>query len=933
MVNRPMASDLVPPPLSQAANNPPYPISPTRDRNNEGNAEEDEDTGSDWDKDSDDEEPHLTAPESATNQANASKIPDQSSHQEALPDALRIGSTSTSQNVASAPPASQGELPETLRVGSKSPSHSPQPSISNEQSLPQLSSQNTGGSGRKLSVNNPYLRKQSTGPSNETITSKTSPWESPAPPSHPPPPPPVAVQPASPPTDALGNVSLLDQENANSPGLLIDGFPEMRETPVEQPSLIHAPHPQHEHTGFSPIAESNPWASELTAEQKWSDGPVHAPGSAPVQPSEQHPTQEQIPGLPPRKNSNGDVARPQEAEAPTQPSRPEIDIAKVTVSSRQEVETPLTKASRERSEHYSIKHINWFDERSVKNPRRSPIIIQNANGPCPLLALVNALVLGTPPGVETALVETLRVREQVSLGLLLDAVFEELMSGRRGDAAHELPDVGDLYAFLVTLHTGMNVNPRFVSKPLVELSEKDSVAGPGAFEETREMRLYSTFAIPLLHGWLPPVSSPAFAALRRSAPTYEDAQNIQFREEELEEKLRVSALTTEEQQVFEDVISIKEFLETWPTQLTDYGLQVINESIRPGKMAILFRNDHFSTLYKEPRGNRLMTLVTDAGYSSHDEIVWESLADVSGRHSELFSGDFRPVGNAQDNAGPSSARGGSSKAQQQPLGSFFDDDDDDDDGGWETVPSRRGKSLSSTSNVAGIASAQETGVTTSEGVSNAESSSAAANTEQEDHDLALALQLQEEEEDAHRRSQAARRREDDLSRRYLSRESPTLPIPGQDSRPQVPPRRSGRGGNTNVAATHRPNAEGEDAPPSYEQAASDRPYIPGQTPGQTSGQTPGQDATNRQRRQSAYGQQATTNSMGQSSSPLAPGQGYPGRMAPNSPRRRGPSQTLVDQIPMGSGNGGRPIGRGGGRRSSGQQIPMSSDDRDKCSVM
>ncbi|KAF2234284.1 hypothetical protein EV356DRAFT_576950 [Viridothelium virens] len=920
MVGRPTTSDLVPAPLSQAANNPPYPISPTRDRKNEGNAEDDEDTGSDWDKDSDDEEPNPTAPELSANRAIQSGIPSQPNHQKPLPDALRIGSTSNSQSVTSVLPASQEVLPETLRVGSKSPSHSPQPSISNEQSSPQISTQSTGGSGRKFSINNPYLRKQSTGPSNEAITSTTSPWESPALPSHPPPPPPVTVQPASPPTDALGNISLSDQQNANSSKLLIDGFPEMRETPVEQPSSIRATQSQQEHTGFSPIAESNPWASELTAEQKWSDGPVHASGSAPVHPSEQHPTEEQVPELPPRRNPNDDLPQSQEDEAPTKPPRPGIDIAKVTASSRQEVETPMTKANRERSEHYSIKHINWFDERSSSNPRRSPIIIQNANGPCPLLALVNALVLGTPPGVETALVETLRVREQVSLGLLLDAVFEELMSGRRGGAAFELPDVGDLYAFLITLHTGMNVNPRFVSNPFDELSEKDSVAGPGAFEETREMRLYSTFAIPLLHGWLPPASSLEFVALRRSAPTYEDAQNIQFREEELEEKLRVSALTSEEQQVFEDVISIKEFLETWPTQLTDYGLQVINDSVRPGEMAILFRNDHFSTLYKEPRSNRLMTLVTDAGYSSHDEIVWESLADVSGRHSELFSGDFRPVGNVQDNAGPSSARGSSTKPQQQPLRSLLDDDV-----GWETVPSRRGKSSSSTSNAAGIASAQETGVIASKGASNAETSSAAASTEQEDHDLALALQLQEEEEDAHRRSQAARRREDDLSRRYLSRESPTLPIPGQDSRPQVPPRRSGRGGSNNVAATHRPNAEGEDAPPPYEQAASDRPYIPGQTPGP--------DGTNRQRRQSAYGQQATTNSMGQTSSPLAPGQGYPGRMTPNSPRRRGPSQTLVDQIPLGSGNGGRPMGRGGGRRSSGQQIPVSSDDRDKCSIM
>jgi hypothetical protein len=60
------------------------------------------------------------------------------------------------------------------------------------------------------------------------------------------------------------------------------------------------------------------------------------------------------------------------------------------------VETPQTKTKRQRSETYQIKQINWHDASSTINPRRSPILIQNANGPCPLLALVNALIISTP---------------------------------------------------------------------------------------------------------------------------------------------------------------------------------------------------------------------------------------------------------------------------------------------------------------------------------------------------------------------------------------------------------------------------------------------------------------------------------------------------------------------------------------------------------
>ncbi|OCL13994.1 hypothetical protein AOQ84DRAFT_276373, partial [Glonium stellatum] len=306
-------------------------------------------------------------------------------------------------------------------------------------------------------------------------------------------------------------------------------------------------------------------------------------------------------------------------------------------------DTPETSARNQRKEHYQIKHIRWYDE-NKHGIRKSPILTQNANGPCPLLALVNALVLSTPAGVDTALIETLRTREQVSLGLLLDAVFDELMSGRRGGAAQQLPDVGELYAFLVTLHTGMNVNPSFTKAPESAngaLSiHPDLRHQPGGFEDTREMRLYSTFNIPLIHGWLPPSESRAYAAFERVARTYEDAQHIQFQEEELDNKLRAEGLNADEQRLYEDVHVIKEFLTRWPTQLTKYGLETIVNSLKPGQIGILFRNDHFSTLYKHPRSEELLTLVTDAGYSSHEEIVWESLVDVNGQGSELYSGDF-----------------------------------------------------------------------------------------------------------------------------------------------------------------------------------------------------------------------------------------------------------------------------------------------------
>ncbi|KAI5207040.1 hypothetical protein E4T39_02173 [Aureobasidium subglaciale] len=463
------------------------------------------------------------------------------------------------------------------------------------------------------------------------------------------------------------------------------------------------------------------------------------------------------------------------------------------------IESAEELLKKQRNETYQIKQIRWFDASagSDGSMRRTPILTQNANGPCPLLALVNALTLSAPDSPKTILVETLSAREQISLGLLLDAVFEEL-ARRTEISSKALPDVGDLYSFLITLHTGMNVNPRFVA------SSDSPQEKPGSFDETREMRLYSAFEVPLVHGWVPPSTSSAYEAFDRSAKTFDDALNLQFAQAELEHKLGTDGLSAEEQQMFEDIIFMKEFLTGYPTQLTEHGLKLITDYLRPGQIAILFRNDHFSTLYKHPRTGTLMNLVTDAGYSSHDEIVWESLVDVSGAAGSFFSGDFRPVGNT-------------------PSGSQSNGD------GWQTVPSRHRNSN-------GVIDDSDSAAAQSQ----APAEPRGHGSEQEDADMALALQLQEEEEDGQRRAQAARRRqEDELSRQFLERESATSGrSPTLEQRPPVPPRRSNLGNNSPSTASGnnapptadapyiRERDDGDDEPPTYEQAASDRPFRP-----------------------------------------------------------------------------------------------------------
>ena len=642
--------------------------------------------------------------------------------------------------------------------------------------------------------------------------------------------------------------------------------------------------------------QSSPMSSNVHA-------PVEPPPLGRTAPAVPPQVSEENEAIPLAANTSGELGGDPPKEPETQAQRQDV------VTKRRAVET------------YQIRLVNWYDASSATNPRRSPIMVQNANGPCPLLALVNALVLSTPSDAATALVETLRVREQVSLGLLLDAVIEELMSGRRRDAVGKLPDVTDLYAFLLNLHTGMNVNPRFVpEEEAINLMDAPidtdipanlhQARKAGGFENTREMKLYSTFSIPLIHGWIPPRNHPAYSALKRSAQTYEDAQNLMFREEELEDKLQQQGLTPEEQTILEDIASVKYFLNSTATQLTGYGLDTMTESLAPGSIAILFRNDHFSTLYRHPRSGQLLTLVTDMGYAGHDEVVWESLVDVSGEGCEFFSGDFRPVGNVAGDTQP------------QPSA--------EDESGWTTVESksrkapRQGRSTNTQQELPPLSTLNI----------NDDNMPVSPNTEQEDHDLALAMQLQEEEEERDRQEAAARRREDELSQAYLNSSDTngrrTFPgfgrgATGAESGPSPPPR--GNGSGRYAPPTSRPprrkSTSSDDAPPSYEQAAKGPAYIPPSTHPAHPNASPGLSNSaprpqgQRPRQSSAYSEHAASYS---GTSPVI-----------GSPARRG-HHTRGSASGRGSGEPG-PIRR----RSGGPNSAISLEDGEKkdkdCIVM
>lgn len=416
-------------------------------------------------------------------------------------------------------------------------------------------------------------------------------------------------------------------------------------------------------------------------------------------------------------------------------------------------------------------------------------MMQNKNGPCPLLALVNAIVLSTPADQQdTPLIDFLSSQTQVSIDHLLDTIMDELLTRHMTGAIPHLPELDEFLKFLLEIQTGMNANPCFVESQSLQANTH-----AGTFVNNAQMALYGTFGVPLIHGWIPPSGNVLRSSLTRVAPNYDDFQAHLVRKTELREKLDTHMLSSEEATLLEDLYIVEDFLAATASQLTQDGIKTIQESLTPGGTAILFRNNHFSTLYKHPHTNQVFSLITDEGYAEHDEVVWEGFVDVRGQDNGLFSGDFRSVShNSPDVATPQNAR------QDQPMG-------------------------------------------------------AGPNVD-EDANFAAALQLQEEEDARHWEETVSRRRQEEASRRYLDNADAqgrrTFPgfgqgaAEGRGSRaPQVPPR-GGSQMSTPRAIAPRPiaprpavaprppvaprrrSSSEEAPPPTYDEAAKGPAYHP-----------------------------------------------------------------------------------------------------------
>ncbi|XP_074925686.1 ubiquitin carboxyl-terminal hydrolase MINDY-2 isoform X1 [Chelonoidis abingdonii] len=256
----------------------------------------------------------------------------------------------------------------------------------------------------------------------------------------------------------------------------------------------------------------------------------------------------------------------------------------------------LFSASKERFPGQSVYHIKWVRWKE----ENTPIITQNENGPCPLLAIMNVLLLAwkvkLPPMMEIITAEQL----MEYLGdYILDAKPKEISEIQRLNYEQNMSDA---MAILHKLQTGLDVNVKFT--------------GVRVFEYTPECIVFDLLDIPLYHGWL---VDPQTADIVKAVG------NCSYNQ--LVEKIICCKQSDNSELVSEGFVA-EQFLNNTATQLTYHGLCELTSAVQEGELCVFFRNNHFSTMTKYK--GQLYLLVTDQGFLTEEKVVWESLHNVDG---------------------------------------------------------------------------------------------------------------------------------------------------------------------------------------------------------------------------------------------------------------------------------------------------------------
>jgi len=313
---------------------------------------------------------------------------------------------------------------------------------------------------------------------------------------------------------------------------------------------------------------------------------------------------------------------------------------------------------------YRIKDIKFFG-----SARR--ILLQSANGPCPLLALCNVLLLRNQLNISQ---DARYISFDELVAMVTNQLFDANASATRDSdassptgsrAANVRESLSSCLEVLPRLNVGLDVNCKF--------------GGVSDFEYTQELSVFDLLDICLYHGWLvsqqeekawttfahlsynqvverliayeeaqqrvansaaaaaPPAEASAAASSSAAAASTEEAASSSSAAAAPPDAAAAPP-DAETERIIEEGLLIKDFMDRTASQLSYDGLMALHETLRERQLAVFFRNSHFSTILKY--SGDLYLLCTDIAFG-YSHIVWEKLDEVDG-DTTYYDADFQP---------------------------------------------------------------------------------------------------------------------------------------------------------------------------------------------------------------------------------------------------------------------------------------------------
>ena len=194
-----------------------------------------------------------------------------------------------------------------------------------------------------------------------------------------------------------------------------------------------------------------------------------------------------------------------------------------------------------------------------------------------------------------------------------------------GESENTRKAVEDAIETLPTLSKGLDVNVKF--------------GGVNEFEFDRNIAVFDILDVNLYHGWVVDPLDDVFGPLRALAYNALVERVVMY---DAKFGTDESALATafdnpELKKIVVEGELAKTFLNTTASQLTYTGLAKLHEVVKERELCVFFRNNHFSTMFKN--NGQLYLLCTDSGFKARSAVAWERLSDING-DTELCSPSF-----------------------------------------------------------------------------------------------------------------------------------------------------------------------------------------------------------------------------------------------------------------------------------------------------